>query len=302
MGTVNFNSTGVPAGTYTGSLGIDLEMASPIRGFLNRKQPLASRSWTVQFTVPAKNQGVANVTSGQNLGSSGLDLTDATTGVTLLDGTSGSNQTVTATFCDPTPASGGVRFVNQAVEIDFSVAANLYVLQIGYQEADVPIGFTEEELRIYSHNGAQWVEAIDLNSNSGASPPGSEPFVGSYADYLVGIGGGTLDNADLSAYGVDPSSNQAWVVVDRAGKFRLGTTATGSSPPEIISIARDTNTNINTITYQSIAGETFGVSVTEDLTNFTPLPDTDPGDDTIRTYTHSPPPGKARHFYVFTRN
>jgi len=304
MGTVSFNSTGVPAGTYTGSLRVGLEMTSPIRGFLNRKQPVSDRVWTVQFTVAAKNQGVANVVTGQNLGTSGLEVTTPTTGVTLLDGTSGSNQTLTASIDNSPPADGGVKFVNQAIDLGFSIAASLYVIQIGYQDADLPTGFLEEEQLIYSYNTgtSQWVEAIELNSNSGASPAGADPFIGSYADFLASVGGGTLDSGDLSAYGIDPTSNQAWVVVDRPGKFRLGVTEFGSLPPEILSITRDPTSNTNTITYQSIAGEAFGVTVSEDLESYSPLPDTTVGDDSIKTYTHSPPAGKLRQFYRFTRN
>ena len=189
-GTVGFNASGVPAGTYTAQLRIGFEMTSPIRSFLNGDQPIPDRVWTVQFTVPAINQGVANVTTGQNFGTSGLDINSGTTGVTLLDGTSGSNQTVTASFDPSPPAAGGVKFVNEAFDLGFSIAATQHVIQIGYQDASVPLGFLEEELRIYTYDSGLpgWVEAIQLNSNAGTSPAGAAPFIGSYAEYLATTG------------------------------------------------------------------------------------------------------------------
>ena len=119
---------------------------------------------------------------------------------------------------------------------------------------------------------------------------------------LQQLGGSSLDPADLSAFGVDPTTNQAWVVIDRGGKFRLGTIEEGSLPPEIISIEPDPLNNTNIITYQSFRDETFGVLASEDLTIYDPLPDTPAGDDTIKTYIHTLPAGSNRFFYKLKRN
>ena len=303
-GTVLFDDAGVPPGTYTAQLRIELEMTGSVFNFLNRKQPVPDRVWNVQFTVAAPNQPMVNVTTGQNFGTSGLNINNGTTGLTLLDGISGSDQTVTASFDPNPPAAGGVKFINEAFDLEFSVAATQYVIQINYQDASVPLGFLEEELRIYSYNSGLpgWEEAIQLNSDGGTSPAGAAPFIGSYAEYLSTLGGGSLGASDLSAFGIDPENNNAWLVLDREGKFRLGTIEFGTLPPELISIEPDPSNNTNIITYQSFCDEVFGVFVSDDLTNYDPLPDTPIGDDTIKTYIHNLPAGSPRFFYQLRRN
>ncbi|MEO2046190.1 MAG: hypothetical protein ABGX16_06405 [Pirellulales bacterium] len=51
---------------------------------------------------------------------------------------------------------------------------------------------------------------------------GTSLFLGSYDAFLDGPGGGSLDLADLSTYGVDAANNQAWAVLDHASVFALG--------------------------------------------------------------------------------
>jgi hypothetical protein len=255
-GTVAFDSSGLPSGSYAATLIMGLDMTS-VDNYLNRNQPVPARVWNLQATV-SSGAVTVNVNNTQSYATSGLSLGSASTGFSLIDGTSSSDQTLTAFFEETPPAAGGVRFINQAIDVDFSVGADLYVMQISYLDSDIPFGFVEEDLLIYVYDtgGSAWVPAIDLNSDGGIPPAGAEPFLGSYADFLSTLGGGSLDNADLSAFGVDAAANTAWVVLDHASTFRLGT-GEGSLPPEAFGITEAGGTY--TITYQSIAGEVFAV-------------------------------------------
>jgi hypothetical protein len=118
------------------------------------------------------------------------------------------------------------------VEVDFSTGSALYVLQFTYLDANVPNGFTEEQMQllVFETGSDDWSLAIDDNSDGGA---GNSFFAGSYADFLTGPGGGSLDSSDLSSYGVDATNNLAWAVLDHASFFSLGVLGSFSSTADV---------------------------------------------------------------------
>lgn len=76
-------------------------------------------------------------------------------------------------------------------------------------------------------------------------------------------------------------------------------------PPKIIAIQYNSATNTVTIDYQSENGVDFGVRRSPDLTGspattWTVLPNTGPGDGSVKQYIDNPPPGSS-FFYVLGR-
>jgi len=301
-GTISFDPGSLPPGTYTGELRMQLKMVDKEHGFLNGDQPVPDIVWNLQATVESSGEDTVSVAPGDNIGDSGLGISDPQGGVTVLDGVSGEAQDITLAFND-SPPDDGTTPIATPFDLTFTGTPPVYVLAVSYQDGAVPAGRSEMDLRIevYDAGTGSWVPAISLNSDD-TPPDGAAPYEGSFDAYLAALGGGTLDAADLSAFGVDAANNQAWVVVDHASTFRLVTAkSTSTEPPVILGIAYDPATNTATITYQSVSGEVFGVKGSPDLDNFADLPDTAPGDGSVKQYTHTPPVGAKRYFYQMSR-
>jgi len=123
------------------------------------------------------------------------------------------------------PEDGGATtasLIASVTDLTFSVATDLYVLQLTYDDANVSAGFLESELEplFYDPVAAAWGLSTNGNSDGGS---GGELFTGSSAEFLTSPqGGGVLDAADLSFYGIDGASNQLWAVLDHASLFSVG--------------------------------------------------------------------------------
>lgn len=295
-GTVQFNASGAAPGTYTGEYRVALQMVSPTESYLNRAQPMADRVWTLSYTVGSTDIVTINVTPGQNLGTAGLGISGEGTEATVADGTSSVGQSVEIAFVPSPPAPNPVGTA-RVVETRFSQAPSLHVLQISYP--DLPSGYAEADLRIHAFNGSTWVPAVSLNGNGGAPVAGAAPFSGSYSSYLAALGGASLDAADLGAFGVDAANNRAWVVVDYEGIFQisLGQPVAEEAAPVVTGVTYDAATNTVTLSYQSVAGETFTVLGSPNLAGFTPVGTTAVGNGSVMQFTHQPPGAPGRYFY-----
>lgn len=295
-GTVSFNASGAAPGTYTAELRVKLEMASPTESYLNAKQPMADRVWTLSYTVGSTDIVTAAVTTGQNLGGAGLEISGGGSAANLIDGNSSADQEIEVAFV-PSPPVTNPAGTARAVETHFSETPSLYVLQLTYP--DLPAGHAEVDLRIHVLGGGNWVPAISLNGNGGNPVAGAAPFSGSYATFLSGLGGGSLDAADLGAYGVDAANNRAWVVVDYDGIFQitLGEPIDEEAAPVITGVSYDANSNTVTLSYHSVAGATFTVLGSPNLAGFAPVGTTPVGNGSVMQFTHQPPGAPGRYFY-----
>jgi len=259
-GAVSFDPGNLPAGTYTGELRMKLEMAAQGHGFLNYAQPVPDIVWNLRATVGGVPEDTVSVAPGEDIGDSGLGISDPDTGVTILGGVSGEAQDVTLSFNENPPEDGTAPVVTP-FDVTFTGTAPVYVLAVSYSDDALPPGRSEMDLRIEVHdpNTGAWVPAESLNSDP-TPPAGAAPYAGSFDSYLTTLGGGALDDADLGAFGVDAENNQAWVVIDHASTFRLVARGGESiAPPKTYGIDYDPATNTATITYQSVSGEVFGV-------------------------------------------
>ena len=100
------------------------------------------------------------------------------------------------------PDSESATLVNDAIQV--TGLGDLFVMQIAYDEADLPAGVGEESLKLLVFDDAQgtWSDAILLNSDAGA---GGTFFAGAYADYLLADADGL---PDLSIFGVDAAPDR----------------------------------------------------------------------------------------------
>ncbi len=295
-GNVTFNAAGAPSGTHTGQFRMKMNMTSALDGYLNNAQPVADRVWNLSYTIPGSNSITAGVTNGQELAGAGLSISGPDSGAAIVGGTSAANQNVVINF--NTPPQSNTSGLGSAVGVDFTAAPSLYVLQLSY--VSLPTGYRAADLFVESYNpsGSTWVTAISRNSNGGATVEGAAPYSGSYAAYLAGPGGGTLDSTDLGAYGVDSSAKIVWVVVDYEGLFQL---STGNSVlPKILGITRNIGTNTTTITYQSIPGASHTVSGSATMDGFTPVGTTAPGTGAVMEFSHQPDGSPGKYFYRFS--
>lgn len=73
------------------------------------------------------------------------------------------------------------------------------------------------------------------------------------------------------------------------------------TPPEIISISYDADSNTTTIQFQSVSGEAFEVFGGTSPDALNPLSDTAVGDGLVNTYTHNPTGSPTHYFYQMAR-
>ncbi|MCW1884238.1 hypothetical protein OKA04_05810 [Luteolibacter flavescens] len=293
-GRVSFNASGLVPGTYAAELRVKLQMTSPADNYLNSAPAMSDVVWPLSYTIGNSDSVVFNVASGQGLVNAGLQISGGGTAASFAGGSSGATQDVGIEFVPspPTPNPSGTA---RAVSTSFSVSPGLHVLQISYP--NLPAGYSEEDLRIHALSNGIWVPAISLNGN-GSATVGSAPFMGSYATYLAGPGGGTLDVSDLGAFGIDMENNRAWVVLDYQGTFQITLgEAEPTVTPVITAVTYDRATNTTTIHYQSVAGIVFRVLGAPGLTGFTQVGTTAPGTGAVMQFTHQPPGAPNRYFY-----
>lgn len=296
-GNVSYNTAGAPSGPQAGLMRVKLEMTTP-QNYLNRDEPVADRVWPLTFNVPPVPDTTRQVTNGEELADAGIAISGEGAGAAIIGGVSPSDQSVTLGF-DPNPPAPNPAGVGQAVGLDFGNSPGLYVLQLSYNS--LAAGYAESDLRIQAYDAPSgpWVSAISLNGNSGATVAGAAPYSGSYAAYLAELGGGTLDAADLGAFGIDPANNTAWVVLDYEGTFHL-VTGPNTAPPQILGITYDKGSNTTTITYQSLQGVAFGVRGGA-LPGLSPIGTTAVGTGAVMQYQHNPPGAPASYFYQLSQ-
>ena len=217
--SVDLDRFGRLSGTYTGTFTAQVEMTAFIpttsgdfEVFLNQAQPISDLTWNLSF-------GLGNRTSDSEAYTAGRDflrtigINSGSTAVTLVAGEASGNRNVSMNFAlasDPPEADFA------ATPFDVTITGGTidpYVLQVTYRESNLPVGVSESELRILLFDAVAglWDEASGLSGS---------PFLGSFAAFDA-INLGTLAQ-NLGAFGVDVVNNQAWVVLDFAGRFALG--------------------------------------------------------------------------------
>ena len=301
--TAAIRTAGLPAGHYSGTISLTLQDSQAEGQSINYANAYPF-DWDYDFTLGQILTDSAFLDAGDNYRHGDLGINNSTAIVALSDGISHTSQNIFLAFTD-TPPAGGPPPVTDAFDLTFELGSDLYVVEIAYDEDNLPGGASEEDLRIYSFDtgSGQWVEAVAMNSDNGTPPSGAAPYHGSYADFLASIGGGTLEDTDLSAFGIDSAGNVAWGIYDHSTTFRLVAPGTTPAPPPVIlGLDYHRATNMVTITYQSETDVVFGVRGGTDLQLLDPLPDTSPGDGSVKQYTHYPPGNPAAYFYQFTRN
>jgi len=218
VAAATFNRYGRLSKTHNGTFTVELKMNSEAGSFLNGSQAVPDIEWNVTATLADTLTDSVTVNQDANyLDTVGVNT--ATSAATLIDGQSPVAQTVSMSVTANTATNGTV--VSDAVDISFGTDSGLYVMQFTYDPAALPGAVDAEELRllVLDETALTWGEAIDENSNGGA---GGSLFLGSFVDYLNGPGGGLLDSADLSDFGVDQAAGTAWAVLDHASIFSLG--------------------------------------------------------------------------------
>ncbi|WP_367871473.1 hypothetical protein [Luteolibacter sp. Populi] len=295
-GTVRFPG-GAPAGTYTTQLRLKLKMTST-EDYLNSAEPVEDLVWDLSYTVGSANTATQTVTNGQDLGAAEIQIAGSESGAALIGGTSEEDQEIELAF-EPDPPQPLPTSTGSAVTVNFGVASPIYVLELSFGE--LPSGYAEADLRVKALSGGSWVPAISLNGNGGTPVTGAKPYAGSYLSYLATLGGGSLNAADLGAYGVDAAANTVWIVVDYSGLFQI---ALGSAQPNVLpaitGISRDPITKAVTISYQSISGVTFTVEAGTGLGNLNPIGTTPAGTGSVMQFIHQAAGAPDKYFYRFT--
>ncbi len=233
--TLQFVRYGQLSGTRTGQLVASVEMTdfagqnNDIEVFLANAEPVPNQVWNLEYLHVNATTDNANISTGASyfhiLGVNTFDVA-----ATLIGGTSSNNQNVGMQItANPDPASADL--IGDAVDLIFGGGAgDLYVLQLTYEEGSLPGGATESDLELLWYNTVlgDWQSAAD--GNTGGTPTF---FSGSYADYLTALGGGTLDAADLGAYGIDETNNHVWGILNHASLFGVGVLGGAAIPGDL---------------------------------------------------------------------
>lgn len=218
---------GLLSGSYNGTFQVDLKMNST-QNFLNGAQPVAARVWNLDFAVGDTLFDGVDLMNGDLFGKSGLGINNGDTAVTLIGGVSNSDQNLDLGFAgepsgDATVTVDTTILVGSQFDLTFDGAVggmtDLYVMQVTYDEALLPVGSDELGMRIlYFDTGSSlWEESVLFNSDGGA---GEQFFEGSYAAFLASIGDPATP--PLSAQGVDVVNNHIWAVLDHNTLFSAG--------------------------------------------------------------------------------
>ncbi len=230
MGDVNFDRFGHLSGNYDGTFIASLKMANfvgtnnDIETFLFNADPVSDVQWLLNAALadtPADNAAYA---LGDNLGVGLVGTNSTFTAATLLGGTAteSGNVSMSQGF---SPIDSSTDVIGEAVEVGFTTAVPVYVVQMTYRDVDLCVEITETNLSLlyFNSSAANWQLAVNGNSDNGAS---ATFFAGIFQDFAATLGGAPLSSA-LGTYGLDTTSNQVWAVVDHAATFgtgELGTT------------------------------------------------------------------------------
>ncbi|TWT90758.1 hypothetical protein Mal64_11550 [Pseudobythopirellula maris] len=217
-GDIEFNRFGRRSGVYNGTATLQLTMRSATGNFMSNAAPVDNVVWSVAHDQEDLMTDSHSAGAGEAYAET-VGVNTAMSAATIVGGetpeaVSYSLEIVSA----PTP---NAVVSTDVFETSFDVESGLYVLQMTYDPEALPTGATPLDLLPlhFDENASLWEEAAMNNSDGGA---GAAFYAGAYADYLAGAGGGVLDAADLSAYGVDAASDQVWVVLDNPGSFAVG--------------------------------------------------------------------------------
>lgn len=119
-----------------------------------------------------------------------------------------------------------------------------FVLQSTYDEAEIIANFRSESAAalLWKNERGEFVNAVLGNYGNAQDGPNSafpkvgNRFVGSYADYLVSLGGASSVPL-LGDYGYDPVNNKVWAVLDHNSTFGgSGVIANGIPEPSTFAI------------------------------------------------------------------
>ena len=232
--SITFDRYGRLSDTYNGTLTVNMEMKSQSGFFISDPDPVAPRVYNLSYNLSNTNIDTVNFANGEDFGPRKIGVNNTTMAATLIGGTSSSAQTIVMTpggnpeFGDLDPSA---ELVGDPVDLSFGTPGDLYVLQYTYDENNIPVGLAETGIMplVYDTGSSDWVDALGLNSDGGS---GMVFHNGSLEDYLTATDG-SLDPADLSAYGVDPANNQAWAVLDHNSLFGFGQLVSALDPADL---------------------------------------------------------------------
>ena len=216
--SVEFNRFGQITGVKAGTATIGSSMVSQNGFFLRNSEPIADVVWDLEFDHPDFLTDTAALNAAQGYAET-VGVNDSVGAATLIAGASPNAQNVDMAIVANTGTNG--LLATSATSLDFSDSSGLYVLEFTYDSQALSPGITEEDLRllVLDEMTGLWDEAILGNSDSGA---GGSLFLGSFSDFLAGLGGGVLDAADLSNFGLDTTNQRGWAILDHASIFALG--------------------------------------------------------------------------------
>ena len=234
--TLGFDRFGQLSGTRTGTLTTSVIMTNYIvngqvdfESFLGFAEPVPDQTWNLSYNHTNTTTDNANISTGASyhhlLGVNTFDVA-----ATLIDGESSKNQNVSMQIT-PNPDPGSGDLIGDAVDLIFGGGAgDIYVLQLTYDEAGVPVGSNESDLELgwFNELTGEWESAVA--GNSGGTPTF---FNGAYSDYLGTLGGGVLDTGDLGVYGYDLFNNHVWAILDHASLFGVGVLGAVALPGDL---------------------------------------------------------------------
>lgn len=220
-GAAVFDRFGRLSGPYMGTVSLELEQTSQTGFFMHSADAVPSVVWNVEYDLSDQLADSVAVASTETFGPNKIGVNDVDTAATLLGGEASSAQTVDMQLV-ANPEAGGDRsalILGSVVDLEFTTPGDLYVMQMTYDEANLPIGFSENGLlpMFYDELAGRWVFAMDTNSDGGA---GAVFHTTSFDDFLAGLGGSP---PPLSAFGLDTANDQLWAILDHASLFGVGT-------------------------------------------------------------------------------
>ncbi len=232
-GQVHFDPTGLPAGSYGGTLNLKVAMNSEAGSFLNGKPPVPDYVWNIaNQVIPVTENASDNASPGQDLGELGLGVQNNDTAADILGGTSTANQSISLDL-DPDTGGFGIGFENTAnvlsdpVDVDLGNDGDVFVLQLVFDGAG--LNETQKQkvrLLFYDEGTDTWQNAIEFNSNFKAvqlidnaiNSEGRFFADTSYEQYM--LDGGTLTPG---AHGTTVNGViSAWAIVDHNTVFGAG--------------------------------------------------------------------------------
>jgi hypothetical protein len=161
-------------------------------------------------TSSAGSSRAMEITNGTSY--AGFALTNSTghqTALSLLGGTANSNEMVTATFIGNPNTN---QLVSDAVDLS-GTDTNMFVAQMDYDPLAALADFGLESATMLlwlDPSAGEWVNAVQGNSDGGASAQGIQGAFNFLQDFQLG------------KYGVDTNSHTVWAVLDHNSRFAVG--------------------------------------------------------------------------------